>query len=154
DKLPASTRPLEAQVAVSMAESGGRAVERKLTLPVTPDTAILGIKPTFSGRSLADGANAEFDVVMVAPDGKTQAKSGLRYDLLKVEGSHQWYRQKGQWEYEPVKRTERVARGTVDLTADKPAHISVPVKWGRYRLEISTGDADGPVSSLAFDAGF
>src|SRR5262249_29350470 len=51
EKVPASSRPLEAQVAVSMAESGGRAVERKLTLPVTPDTAILGIKPTFSGRS-------------------------------------------------------------------------------------------------------
>jgi alpha-2-macroglobulin len=154
DKVPPSSRPLEAQVTVSMSESGGRAVERKLALPVTPDAAMLGIKPMFSGRALADGANAEFDVVMVAPDGKTQAKSGLRYDLLKVESSYQWYRQNGQWEYEPVKRTERVASGTVDLTADKPAHISEPVKWGRYRLEISTGDANGPVTSLSFDAGF
>jgi alpha-2-macroglobulin len=154
DNVPASSRPLEAVITVSMAESGGRAVERKLTLPVSPDAAMLGVKPMFSGRSLADGANADFDVVMVGPDGKTQAKSGLRYDLLKVESTYQWYRQNGQWEYEPVKRTERVASGTVDLTADKPARVSVPVKWGRYRLEISTGDANGPVTSFSFDAGF
>ena len=140
DKVPASGRPLEAQITVSMAESGGRAVERKLTLPVTPDAAMLGVKPAFSGRSLADGANADFDVVMVGPEGKPLSKNGLRYDLLKVESSYQWYRQNGQWEYEPVKRTERVANGTVDVAADKPARVSVPVKWGRYRLEISTGE--------------
>ncbi len=80
DKVPASTRPLEAQITVSMAESGGRAVERKLTLPITPDAAMIGVKPAFSGRSLADGANADFDVVMVAPDGKIagQSRSALR----------------------------------------------------------------------------
>ena len=154
DKAPASGRPLEAQITVSMAESGGRAVERKLTLPVTPDAAMLGIKPIFSGRSLADGANADFDVVLVAPDGKTLPKSGLRYDLLKVESNYQWFRQNGQWEYEPIKRTERVASGAVDVAADKPARVSMPVKWGRYRLEISTGAANGPVTSVSFDAGF
>jgi uncharacterized protein YfaS (alpha-2-macroglobulin family) len=154
DKAPANGRPLEAQITVSMAESGGRAVERKLTLPVTPDAAMLGIKPIFSGRSLADGANADFDVVLVAPDGKTLPKSGLRYDLLKVESNYQWFRQNGQWEYEPIKRTERVASGAVDVAADKPARVSMPVKWGRYRLEISTGAANGPVTSVSFDAGF
>ncbi len=35
DKLAPTTRPLEARIAIDMAESGGRAVERKLTLPVT-----------------------------------------------------------------------------------------------------------------------
>ena len=154
DKVPASGRPREAQITVSMAESGGRAVERKLMLPVIPDAAMLGVKPAFSGRSLADGANAEFDVVMVAPDGKTLAKSGLHFDLLKVESSYQWYRQNGQWEYEPIKRTERVASGTVDVAAEKPARVSTPVKWGRYRLEISTGEPNGPITSVSFDAGF
>ena len=37
EKQPEATRPLEAQVVVRMAEAGGRAVERKLTLPVIPD---------------------------------------------------------------------------------------------------------------------
>jgi alpha-2-macroglobulin len=154
DELPASTRPLEAQITVRMAESGGRAVERKLTLPVMPDAPMIGIKPMFSGRSLADGANADFDVVMAAPDGKTLARPALRYDLLKVETSYQWYRQNGQWEYEPIKRTERVANGTVDAAADKPTRLSLPVKWGRYRLEVSTGEPNGAITSVGFDAGF
>ena len=154
DKIPTTSRALEANITVSMAESGGRAVERKLTLPIAPDAAMIGIKPAFSGRSLGDGANADFDVVMVAPDGKTLAESGLHYDLLRVETSYQWYRQNGQWEYEPVKRTERVGNGTVDVTADKPARISLPVKWGRYRLEVSTGAPNGAITSLTFDAGF
>ena len=154
DKIPTTTRPLEARITVSMAESGGRAVERKLTLPIAPDAPMIGVKPAFSGRSLGDDANADFDVVMAAPDGKTLAQSGLRYELLKVETSYQWYRQSGQWEYEPVKRTERVANGTVDVAADKPARISLPVKWGRYRLEVSTGTPNGAITSLTFDAGF
>jgi alpha-2-macroglobulin len=149
-----TTRPAEVQITVRMSESGGRAVERKLTLPVAPDTAMLGIKPMFSGRSLADGANADFDVVMVSPDGKTVARNGLRYDLLKIESTYQWYRQNGQWEYEPIKRTERVAGGTVDVASDRPARLSLPIKWGRYRLEVSTGEVNGPITSFSFDAGF
>lgn len=154
EKIPATSRPLEATITVSMAESGGRAVERKLTVPIAPDAPMIGVKPAFSGRSLGDGANADFDVIVVAPDGKTLAQSGLRYDLLRVETSYQWYRQSGQWQYEPVKRTERVGNGSVDVTADRPARISLPVKWGRYRLEVTTGASNGPITSLTFDAGF
>jgi uncharacterized protein YfaS (alpha-2-macroglobulin family) len=154
DKVPSTTRPLEAKVTISMAESGGRAVESYLTLPVKPDANMIGVKPAFSGRSLADGANADFDVVMVAPDGRKLAQKNLRYELLRVDTSYQWYRQNGQWRYEPIKRSERVADGKFDVTADKPVRISLPVKWGRYRLEVKTGEPNGAVTSLSFDAGF
>src|SRR6185437_8239019 len=60
----------------------------------------------------------------------------------------------GQWDFEPVKRTEKVADGTLDASADKPAHVSLPVKWGRYRLEVSAPEASGLLTSLSFDAGF
>ncbi len=152
DKVPQTSRPLEANITVSMAESGGRAVERSLTLPITADSAMIGVKPAFSGLSLGDGANADFDIVMAAPDGKTLAKSGLKYELLRVDTSYQWYRQNGQWNYEPVKRTQRVADGVVDVAADKPARLSLPVNWGRYRLEVSEPNAT--ITSLSFDAGF
>src|SRR3974390_3619128 len=120
-----------------MAESGVRAVERNLTLPVVADAPMIGVKPAFLGRSLADGANADFDVVLVAPDGKLTAKTGLHYDLLRVETSYQWYRQSGHWEFEPVKRTERVADGTVDALSDGPAPRCLPPAGGRFRLEDS-----------------
>ncbi|MGB7259639.1 MAG: alpha-2-macroglobulin, partial [Pseudolabrys sp.] len=154
DKLPATTRPLEAQITVSMADSGGRAVERKLTLPIMPNGPMIGVKPAFSGRSLGDGENATFDIVLAAPDGKLMANSGLHYQLLKIETRYQWYRQNGNWEFEPVKQTTRVADGAIDAIADKPARLSLPVHWGRYRLEVSSGGPDGPLTSMSFDAGF
>jgi alpha-2-macroglobulin len=154
DKLPSSTQPLEAQIAVRMAEPGGRAVEHKITLPVTAGGNMIGVKPLFSGRSLADGASAAFDVIAVAPDGAAIAQRGLHYELLRIDTHYQFYKRDGGWHYEPVKTTKRVADGTIDTAPDKPGRISLPVNFGRYRLEVSTGDASGPVTSLAFDAGF
>src|SRR4029077_16551758 len=92
DKVPESSQPLEAQVIVRMAEEGGRAVERKLALPVRPAAAMIGVKPLFSGRSLGEGETAGFDVVHVPPDGKTLPRAKLHYELLKIESRYQWYR--------------------------------------------------------------
>ena len=154
DKQPVTSRPLEAQVTVRMNEPGGRAVERKLVLPVTPATAMIGVKPLFSGRSLREGENATFDVVLAAPDGTQMARSGLRYELLKIETRYQYYRRDGAWNFEPVKSTKRVADGKFDVAAGKPARISVPLQWGRYRLEVSTPERNGPLTSVDFDAGW
>jgi uncharacterized protein YfaS (alpha-2-macroglobulin family) len=154
DKVPQATRPLEARVTVRLAEPGGRAVERKLTLPVTPAGPMIGVRPLFSGRSLGDGEQANFDVVVVAPDGTALARSGLRYELLRVETRYQWYRRDNSWDFEPVKLTRRVADGELSVVAGKSARLSLPVQWGRYRLEISSGERNGPVTSVAFDAGW
>ncbi len=153
DKLPSTERLLEARITIRLAESGGRAVERRLTLPVTPAGDMIGVRPLFNGRSLGESDNASFDVIMVDPDGKRVAKSGLRYELLRIDSRYQWYRQNGYWNYEPVKSSRRIADGAIDVTADGPAgRISLPVTWGRYRLDVS--DASGPLTQISFDAGF
>ncbi len=154
DKVPQATRPLEARVTVRLAEAGGRAVERKLTLPVTAAGPMIGVRPLFSGRSLGEGEQATFDVVVVGPDGAALTRSGLRYELLRVETRYQWYRRDNTWDFEPVKLTRRIADGQLNVTAGTPARLSLPVQWGRYRLEISTGERDGPVTSIGFDAGW
>jgi uncharacterized protein YfaS (alpha-2-macroglobulin family) len=151
---PESTGPLEAHVTVRLAEPGGRAVERSLDLPLTPTAAMIGVKPLFSGRSLGEHDNAAFDVVVVSPDGRTLAQAGARYELLKIETRYQYYRREGNWEYEPIKSTRRVADGAFDIGPGAPARLSAPVEWGRYRLEISIGDRNGPMTSVDFDAGF
>ena len=153
-KLPASTKPLEANVVVRLAEPGGRAIERKLTLPVTPEAPMIGVKPLFTGKSLNDNDIAKFDVVMVATDGKPMAATGLKWQLLNVESKYQWYRSNGYWNYEPIKVTRRVADGTLDLTAGEPGKISVPVTWGRYRLEVASPDPQGPETTIGFDSGW
>jgi len=154
DKAPTSTRPQEAQIFIRMAETGGRAVERKIVLPVAPATSLIGVKPLFGDKSVAEGDKAEFDVVFVAPDGKQLPRDGLRYELLKLESRYQWYRQNSSWDFEPVKSTRRVADGDVNLAADKPLRLTFQPQPGRYRLDVKSTDVDGPLTSVQFDVGW
>ena len=154
DQVPASTKPLEANVVVRLAEPGGRAIERKLTLPIVPSAPMIGVKPLFAGKSLSDNDTASFDVVMVAPDGKEAAATGLKWQLLSIESKYQWYRSGGYWSYEPIKVTRRVADGTIDVAPGQPGKISVPVTWGRYRLEVASPDPQGPETTIGFDSGW
>lgn len=153
-KPPTSTRPQEAQIFIRMAETGGRAVERKFTVPVAATTVQIGIKPSFTGSSIGEGEKADFDVVFVSPENKTLARSGLRYELLKIESRYQWYRQNSYWEYEPVKSTRRVADGDVSIAADRPTRLSFNPEAGRYRLDVKSPDANGPITSVQFDVGW
>jgi uncharacterized protein YfaS (alpha-2-macroglobulin family) len=153
-KPPSSTRPQEAQIFIRMAEAGGRAVERKLVLPVAPSAAMIGVKPLFGDKNVVEGDKADFDVVFVAPDGKPLARNGLRYELLKLESTYQWYRQSSSWEYEPVKSTKRVADGDLTLAAEKPSRITLAPQPGRYRLDVKSTEADGPLTSVQFDVGW
>jgi uncharacterized protein YfaS (alpha-2-macroglobulin family) len=153
-KPPSSTRPQEAQIFIRMAEAGGRAVERKLVLPVAPAAAMIGVKPLFGDKSVAEGDKAGFDVVFVAPDGKSLARDGLRYELLKIESRYQWYRQNSSWDFEPVKSTTRVADGDLSIAADQPSRITLSPQPGRYRLDVKSTEADGPLTSVQFDVGW
>src|SRR4029077_10803640 len=59
----------------------------------------------------------------------------------------------GRWISEPIKPPRRVADGKIDVAPDKPGRITAPVQWGRYRLEVSSADADGPTTAIGFHAG-
>jgi uncharacterized protein YfaS (alpha-2-macroglobulin family) len=153
-KPPTSTRPQEAQIFIRMAEAGGRAVERKMVLPVAPTSAMIGVKPLFGDKNVAEGEKAAFDIVFVSPEGKPLGRDGLRYELLKIESRYQWYRQNSSWEFEPVKSTQRVEDGDLKVAADKPARITLSPQPGRYRLDVKSTDADGPLTSVQFDVGW
>lgn len=150
--VPATTQFLSADITVRMREAGGRAVERSLTLPVKSDSAMIGIKPEFSG-DLAENSIGRFHVIGLAADGSKQAMSGLTWKLIKVERNYQWYRQGNSWRYEPVVYTKQVQTGTLAVDANG-GEISVPASWGRYRLEVESADNNGPTSSVEFDAGW
>lgn len=147
--LPSTTRLLNADVVLRLREGGGRAVERKLTLPVTPEGPVIGIKPEFEG-DLAENTNAAFNLIALGPDGQRQALAGARWKLIKLERNYQWYRDGSSWRYEPITTTKLVADGTTDITADGTP-LSVPVTWGSHRLEVEQG---GAITSVDFDAGW
>ena len=109
----ATTRPLEAQIILRLVDTNGRTVERSLTRPVLADVDRIGIKPQFDdGDGLAEGSEAGFDIIAVAPTGETIAKTGLNWTLSRVETNYQWYRDSGTWKWEAITTTREVANGT------------------------------------------
>lgn len=151
-ETPSTTQLVSADIVMRLQEGGGRAVERKLALPVRADGPRIGIKPEFSG-DLAENSVGKFHVIMVGEDGAKLAAPQALWKLVKVERNYQWYREGNSWRYEPVNRTTQVANGKLALTAEG-GDLSVQAGWGRYRLEVETPDASGPQSSVEFDAGW
>ncbi len=152
-ELPRTSRALEAQITIRMNEPGGRAVERRIVMPIAATTSAIGIRPQFKGR-VGEGDKAIFDVVLADPDGKLVAKQNLKWAIYRVETRYQWYRVSGSWDYEPVRQTRKIAEGSLNTLADKAATFSADAPYGRYRLEITSPEANGPSASYAFDAGW
>lgn len=152
DQAPSTTRLLVGEVTVRMREGGGRAVERSLDLDIRSEAPAIGIKPEFQGGAIPEGSVASFKVIAVSPEGERQDLTNLDWSLVKVERNYQWYRSNNSWSYEPVTFTTKVADGKVDARAAQEGSLSMPVDWGRYRLEVSS--PTGPVSSVEFDAGW
>ncbi|WP_041544408.1 MULTISPECIES: alpha-2-macroglobulin family protein [Chelativorans] len=154
DSVPSTTRLLNANVSVQMSEAGGRAVERSIDIGIEPEGDMIGLKPEFSGGQVPEGGTASFRVIAADASGSRIAMNGLKWSLYKIERNYQWYRSDGSWNYEPIDSTSLVQEGTVSATTDAEPQISVPVDWGRYRLEVESADAGGPISSGEFDAGW
>jgi uncharacterized protein YfaS (alpha-2-macroglobulin family) len=151
-EAPSTTRLLTGDVVIRMREGGGRAVERTLELDIRSEQPAIGVKPEFSGGSVPEGTNASFKVIAVDPDGNRQDLKGLDWSLVRIERNYQWYRSDGSWNYEPVEFASKVADGKIDALAAAEGALSLPVTWGRYRLEVSA--PSGATTSVDFDAGW
>ncbi|QIB32984.1 alpha-2-macroglobulin family protein [Ancylobacter pratisalsi] len=149
--LPATARPLEAEIFVGLDEGGGRSVRRSLVLPVQPSGVGLGVKPLFGADGPGENASAGFEIQAYDASGTPVAQQGTTWALYRVETRYQWYRVGSSWDFEPIQATRKVADGTLDLAVDAPSRLDLPVEWGRYRLEVS----DGQLSTVvAFQAGW
>jgi len=146
-----AVRPLAAEVTLRVAEEGGRAVSRSLTLPLLPDAPVIGVRPLET--DLAEGDLAGFDVIAARPDGSRLAGEAT-WSLYKVERRFQWYQTGGRWGFEPVTTTERLASGTATLSPDAPARIEAAVSWGAHRLEVVAADPAVLPTSVSFDVGW
>ncbi len=148
------TRPIQAKIDIAVAESGGRAVERVVTVPILPDGPVVGAKKLFDPAGLSAGGKADFALLSALPDGTRRAVPGLKWELYSVQKRWQWFNTEGKWDYEAIKTSRKVADGRVDLGATDPARLSVPVDWGSYRLELKLGDDRRPVTTVNFAVGW
>ncbi len=150
----ATTRPRTADLVVRMRETSGRSVERKTAIDITPQDTMIGIRPHFEGGQIGENSMSGFDLIAVEPDGGTTTLQNARWSLVKIERNYQWYRSASYWRFEAIDLEKKIADGVVDIGADAASKLSVPVAWGRYRLEVESASTDGPVTSVIFNAGW
>ncbi|HEY0835776.1 MAG TPA: alpha-2-macroglobulin [Azospirillum sp.] len=152
--LPDVTRPLRADIRVTVSEPGGRPTRAAVSLPVRSKAYAVGIRPRFEGPRLGEGQEAAFDVIAVAPDGAPIAKPDLAWELIEEHATFQWYLQGGRYTYRAHTRDIPRKAGTVDARADTPAALALGAQpFGRYRLEVMD-KASGVASSVRFAVGW
>lgn len=115
---------------------------------------MIGIKPEFEDHTVAENGNAAFQVIALDKDGRRMDLKGLKWSLNEIVRNYQWYRDGSYWRYEPVEVTRNIDGGSLDAKADEVVRISARPDWGRYRLDVGSPDADGPATSVLFDAGW
>ncbi|MFI5013240.1 MAG: alpha-2-macroglobulin [Hyphomicrobiales bacterium] len=144
-------RPLEAKITLTVAEPGGRSLDRTVTLPIRPSHPVIGVKKLFSDDQLAENSPAKFELVAADVNGARSAEKGVDWTLNEVHKSYQWFRRDGSWQYETVTTTRKIADGRLDIAANAPAEIETQVKYGLYRLDVraANGAAQTAVSFYA-----
>lgn len=145
--------PLATTIRARVIDSSGRPVERTLDLPVLGSADRVGMKPLFEG-SADENSSVAFEAIALDRDGKRTAANGVAWSLYAIRTDFQWYRADGRWDYERVETKTRVANGTVDIAADRPARVEAKVEWGSYRLEMDSSTAALLPASYDFEAGW
>ncbi len=153
-QMPDTNRPLEAEITLRVAEPGGRAIARAVTLPILPAGTAIGVRKAFRDGDVGAGGEAAFEVILAEGDGRRVARSGVKWTLSKVNRTYQWFFQDGRWNYEGVKTTRRVADGEIAAAVDAPARIAARVDWGTYRLDVEAPGLDGAQTSVTFTIGY
>jgi len=144
-------RPLEAVLAVRVAEGSGRPVERKLTRALAPSAPMIGVKPLFDGV-VGENDTARFALIGVGAN-EVPAPMTVKWHLTRIETDYQWYQSDGYWNWEPVVYRTAVADGEVALGAT-PVEVSGPVTWGEYELAVERSDGQLAATSTTFYAGW
>jgi uncharacterized protein YfaS (alpha-2-macroglobulin family) len=142
------TSPLALTATASLYESGGRPVTRRFSATRMIGEKLVGIEPQFDKR-VDNDTNAGFKLVLT--DNRGEPLSGnYHYVLIREDRNYYWTysdRTGWSWHYDPMEYES--FSGKLTFNEDKPLSISVPVKWGNYRLEIRDG-ANQTLSSYRF----
>ncbi|MFG6449366.1 alpha-2-macroglobulin [Roseateles sp. BYS180W] len=144
--------PMLLRTSVSLLESGGRPVVRSLERSWWPAEQLLAIRPLFDRHVVQEGSLAQFELTRVDAAGRFKPAADLQLKLINEE--RQWY-----WRYDDGRgwnsgfnsHDELVEARQIKL--DKRSTLALPVRWGRYRLEI-TDPSTRQTLRYAFYAGW
>lgn len=143
---------MKIRAAFSLLESGGRPVVRSIEKQWWPAPAMIAVRPLFDSDVSRENALAEFEVMRLDSNAKAAPIAQAPYRLVREDRQYYWRYEAGRgWHSGYTEAEETVHSGAVNL--QKRAKLSLPVGWGRYRLEL-TDPATQIVSKYRFYAGW
>ncbi len=154
-RVPAFARvdlssPLKVSLNVEVADIDGRPSRTRLSLPLQANDSLVGIRPDFTGDSLAYGQDAGFDGIVVDAKGQPLANRKLVIDWVREERTYNWYYQGGQWQSSYDKYDISVGHENVTADADGKVHFAQSFdRWGYYRAVVRD-----PITGSAADHTF
>ena len=151
-KAPDTTRPLRAEVTVSIDEPGGRASRTAISLPVRSGHGLIGVKPLFADFAVDANAEAAFDIIALDGEGRPVA-ARLRARLVRERPDWRIVTRGSQARYETVWRDEPVDSADLVIAAGTPARFARRLPFGRYRLEVAEPGGLA-ITSIRFRSGW
>jgi alpha-2-macroglobulin len=128
---------------LSLLESGGRPVIRSIERVVWPAALLVGVRPLFTGDYAREGSNAEFEVMRADHDGNLKAGASMPVRLFRENRDYYWrFDDQRGWHSGFTETEELVQTSSVTIPAGGRAKITIPVQYGRYRLEILDRDTN------------
>ncbi len=144
--------PMTVRASFSLLESGGRPVVRSIERTWWPAPVLVGLRPLFDRNVAQEGGLAEFEVTRVDTAGKFTAGKDIQVRLLREERQWYWRYDDGRgWNSGYNEQEELIEARSMALKAR--SKLSLPVKWGRYRLEL-TDTETGQTAKYRFYAGW
>lgn len=129
--------PFVVRTTVSLLESGGRPVVRSLERNWWPAPVLVGVRPMFTGAYAREGSNAEFEMVRADMQGQMRPAQGLPVRLFRENRYYYWrFDDQRGWHSGYNETDELVASTQLNLGQGGRAKLALPVKYGRYRLEV------------------
>lgn len=129
--------PAELKLRYSLYESGGRAINRHKSVLLWPRNSFVGVKPKFENDVSDSEQQIAFEIVRVDKQGKLLTQGEAKATLYRLEEKYFWsHTPERGWHYQIEKNEYPVAHEVLSFTSGEPQALSLPVEWGRYRLEL------------------
>ncbi|HET9644897.1 MAG TPA: MG2 domain-containing protein, partial [Burkholderiaceae bacterium] len=150
---PGANSPMLVRGSFSLLESGGRPVVRSIERAVWPAPKLLALRPLFDRDVTSEDGKAEFELVRVDAAGKPQPLKSASIRLLREDRQYYWrFDDQRGWNSGYTETEELIESGSMAIGPER-TKLSVPVRYGRYRLEIADPET-GRMLRYRFYAGW
>ncbi|MDR2451888.1 MAG: alpha-2-macroglobulin family protein [Candidatus Accumulibacter sp.] len=156
DLAPLQNRrsPFAVRATLSLLEEGGRPVVRSIERTWWPAPALIGLRPMFTGPYAREGAPAEFEIVRADAAGNLLAASELPVRLFRENRHYYWRFDDQRGWHSGFSETDELSLATqVSIPPGGRGAFAVPVKYGRYRVEVLDPET-GLTTRFRFYAGW